>query len=219
MVFGPLLKKEHIIDLYRKSYTDESYLRGKSANIAFRRVADCLASDSKEGLNLSVSPVMYQWIEERSPNHHKHVQTPLWPVGLIEVKSSADNIDRIRGCFSLGTNDYAFKPVMAGNSSGGVEPKSVDRYVFSQVVPEEINCYRELEENFIEEFRDEEMVPGENGLYVDFVRMVGFDPISQGKLYLDVGNKPVVKKHPRSWSGLKVNLGQLPPLEALAIDL
>ena len=215
-----LLRKEHVIDLYRKDYSDANYLRGKAANVAFRRVADCLASDSKEGLNLAVKPVLYQWTEERSPNHHKLVETTPYPVGLLEVSSSAENIDRIRSSFCLGSNNYGFTPVMVANSSGGVEPRKVDKYVFSKQVPEEIDYYEDLVDFLSDEFKeDSEFRSGEKGLFVDFVRLVGFDPISEGKLYLDVGNKPKIKKHPKNWAGLKVNVGQLPPLEALAINL
>jgi hypothetical protein len=208
-----IVRRANVGDLYRREENLQNLIRGVEASVVYRRVSHCLAS----GLGLKIDSHCHQWVEERSPNHHPFVLPVKWPVGLIEVHSSAENLDEILGYHSF--KEFDFKPVIAANSSGGVKSDSIDGYEFSITPSKKADSYHNVSEEFISQFGNAEGIHKVDGLPVDFIRLEGFDEISGGKIYIDLGNKPLLKRKPRNFLGVAKNIGQLPPFNAVSIPV
>lgn len=203
-IVGRLIKARTVPEYYREQ-EEKSLGKGIEANTVLRRIGSCLSIGSE----MNIAPSFYQWFEERSPNHHPYASPIVWPAGLIEIESHANRTDEILGNERL--REFDFEIIMGGNSSGGVEVDSLDKYNFS-VFPTQsrYNGYRQVEEDMLEEFENSGGFRSVDGQVVDFVRLEGLDGISGCRIYLDIGNKPPVRKQPKGFFGIK-NIGQLPP--------
>ncbi|HRZ85191.1 MAG TPA: hypothetical protein P5277_00240 [Candidatus Paceibacterota bacterium] len=222
---GRLIRNVYLSDLYKgEDVTD--FEKGVIALVAYKRIAHCLEA----GLNLNVSSSIFQWTEERSPNHHKYIYTPKWPVGFINLESPAYFVDTIRQFPEL--NEYNLKIVNGSNSSGGVLQDNINKYLFSvdtEYCANNDYLYKEIDSMIDEKFGDngsyrttENNLPKfkfVNGFITDFVRVEGFDRISGGRVIIDIGNRPIIKKYPKNWMGFKTNFGQIPPLNSLKVSV
>ena len=54
---------------------------------------------------------------------------------------------------------------------------------------------------------------------IDFMRVEGFDDITGTRIFLDLGNKPDLKKIPKGWFGFEKDVGQLPPKNSMADNI
>ncbi|MFA6022872.1 MAG: hypothetical protein WC781_02170 [Candidatus Pacearchaeota archaeon] len=183
-----------IPDFYEKGEFDD-LCKGMSALIAYKRIANCIET----GLGLPVEQMVY-WTEERSPNHHKYIKTPKWPVASIKVKGPATRTQEIINYprfeeFNLGI-------IVASNSSGGMQPNSIEDYAYSiyHNTNNPIRDYEDAQNKIAEQFGKEEFIDYVDNTVADYVRLTGFDAISQGRIYLEIGNIPRLKKVPSKFS-------------------
>src|SRR3989344_4767532 len=194
MRFPSLLLKECLLeDLYDKKKEADSLTTGLRARNFYRRVISCLEVD----LQMPVSAA-YQWTEERSPNHHPRIITPKWPVGLIRTNP----VVPARRASEI-INYSEFRPVnfeiyLAANTSGGVVEGETERYQYSlESNGQFLGSYRDVEDKIKEMFykndenSDFHLV---NRQVADYTLLLGVDPVSQGKIFIQMGNDLKVKK-------------------------
>jgi len=187
---GQLLRLYCVEDLYiKRGVRDQiSYERGKIAETAMKRISDSLAAE-----NLIETLRRIMWTEERSKNHHPHIITPLWPVGLITLKCPAQRADEILRSRRL--EEYNFVIDHTANSSGGILSATTDRYEFSTSYGNAFRSYHDAAEEVRKLFEEKEefQIVGEG--YTDYMLLRGDDDLSQAIIYLEIGNIPLKRKN------------------------
>ena len=193
------LEDGKIYKLYTKKETKE-HKRGCRAFNCYKRVIDQLEVD----LLISVDYAL-QWIEERSLNHHPRVSAQKWPIGLIRINPEVPVIMAQNIMNYADFRSFKFGATLAANTSGGVVEGKTEQYLYEIAPAKEFQrnlsaIATELEDKFgaqIDEQHKEhpEFKPRGKDL-VDYLLIQGKDPTSQGKIIIQMGNKPKVKSRP-----------------------
>ena len=194
---------------------EKDFDEGSEAEVLYRRITHCLKKD----LELRTNQTFFQWTEERSVNHHRYTRPIKWPVGLIRVNNSTRKTQEIINHRPL--QEYDLGIVVAANSSGGILPESIYDYAYSihSERGKPIQSYRDAEEKIMEQFGNEEHFNYVNINIVDYIRLEGLDATSGGRILIELGNIPIIIKHPRNRVGFRIDMGELPPKDAVELPI
>lgn len=214
-----LVKNFGLEDIYDQR-DKEGYYRGISASTMYRRIGHVLC----QTLGFKIYPYFHQWNEERSRNHHRYALTTKWPVGIININDSSKRTQEIINCPLL--NEFDLGIHVASNSSGGIKENKIHEYEFS-LYPglEEIagtyrkellrRSYEDVSKKLAEKFQDNEEFRPVSNLFADYVCLEGFDEVSGGKIFIQIGNIPALRKKPKIWSKKPIDLNTMPPRESV----
>lgn len=201
---------DEVEDLYSKG-EEKDLILAQKAGACFHRISDILEFDA--GIKVSE---MFQWSEERSPNHHPHTRILKYPAGVI-ICRGIENITNAENIFrSQELRSFNLRLVKVANSSGGIKEDTVNEYAYSLSEEDLGPCYKAIEA-LTKEFQDKECFRPIHGNLADYILFEGLDRISEGRIYIEIGNIPIVTKSPRTIFGRKKQYGFIPTTSKIKI--